>query len=140
MTTDPSDWNAQIIKEFRENEGRVGGPFEGATLVLLHTVGAKSGAERINPLASKDLGDGRLAVFASKAGATSHPDWYYNLVATPEVSIEIGTESRDVMAHVAHDDERLAIWDPWKVEMSVFVEYEQTAGSREIPVVILDPR
>ena len=140
MTTDPSDWNAQIIKEFRENEGRVGGPFEGATLVLLHTVGAKSGAERTNPLVSKDLGDRRVAVFATKAGATSHPDWYYNLVANPEVSIEIGTESRDVEAHVAQGEERAAIWDPWKVEMPAFVEYEQSAGSREIPVVVLDPR
>ena len=100
----------------------------------------RAAAERINPLASKDLGDGRLAVFASKAGATSHPDWYYNLVANPEVSIEIGTERRDVVAHIAQGGERAAIWDPWKAEVSVFVEYEQSAGSREIPVVVLDPR
>lgn len=140
MTAEANDWNAGIIKEFRENEGRVGGQFEGATLVLLHTVGAKSGAERINPLVSKDLGDGRLVVFASKAGATSHPDWYYNVVANPEVSIEIGTERRDLMAHIAQGEERSAIWDPWKLQVPTFAEYEQSAGGREIPVVVLDPR
>lgn len=140
MTAEANDWNARIITEFRENEGRVGGQFEGATLVLLHTVGAKSGAERINPLMTKDLGDGRLVVFASKAGATSHPDWYYNVVANPEVSIEIGTERRDLMARIVEGDERSAIWDPLKLAVPIFAEYEQSAGSREIPVVVLDPR
>ena len=72
MTNDPNDWNGQIISEFRENAGKVGGMFENATLILLHTIGAKSGADRINPLAASVLGDGRAAVFGSKAGATSH--------------------------------------------------------------------
>ncbi len=141
MTQDPNEWNRQTIAEFRANEGRVGGMFEHSTLVLLHTTGAKSGAERINPLASKDIGDGRVAVFASNAGATTHPDWYHNVLANPDVSIEIGTETREVRAHTAEGDERAVIWDSWLVETgSIFVDYEKSAGDREIPVVVLEPR
>lgn len=140
VTLDPNEFNPRIIAEFHENDGKVGGMFEQVTLVLLHTTGAKSGAERINPLAIKDLGDGRVVVFGSKAGATTHPDWYYNVLANPDVTIEIGTETREVRAHIAKGDERAAIWEPWKLEAEVFAGYEQSAGDREIPVVVLEPR
>src|SRR5712692_2633942 len=98
--TAAQDWNSQIIAEFRANRGKVGGPFEGATLLLLHTVGAKTGQPRVNPVAYRDIGDG-VAVFASKAGAPSNPDWYYNLLASPQVSAEIGTETLPFVARVA---------------------------------------
>ena len=138
---DPNEFNRQIITEFRENAGKVGGMFENTTLILLNTIGAKSGADRINPLAASILGDGRVAVFGSKAGATSHPDWYYNVLANPDVTIELGTETREVRAHIAEGDERAAIWDPWLVETgSLFVDYQKSAGDREIPVIVLEPR
>jgi deazaflavin-dependent oxidoreductase (nitroreductase family) len=89
-----NDWNRQTIEEFRANGGKVGGNFTGAPLLLLHTVGARSGKERVNPMMYQDLGDGRAAVFASKAGEPTHPDWYHNLVANPDVTAEIGTETR----------------------------------------------
>ena len=89
----PDDWNSKIIDEFRENDGKVGGPFEGRTLLLLHTMGARTGQERVNPVVYRDLGNGRYAVFASKGGAPTNPDWYHNLLANPEVSAEIGTRT-----------------------------------------------
>jgi deazaflavin-dependent oxidoreductase (nitroreductase family) len=133
-----SDWNKKIIEEFRANGGRVGGNFEGAPLLLLHTIGAKSGLERINPMMYQDLGDGRLAVFASKAGADTNPDWYYNAVAHPHVTAEIGTESRSFHARTATSDERQPIWNRQKQDYPGFAGYESNT-SREIPVVILDP-
>jgi deazaflavin-dependent oxidoreductase (nitroreductase family) len=140
LTSDPNEWNRRIIEEFRANDGKVGGNFENLTLVLLHTTGRKSGAQRINPLAANVLDDGRVVVFGSKAGATTHPDWYYNVLADPEVTIEIGTETRAVRAYTAEGDERAAIWEPWKQVAPVFSEYEESAGDREIPVVVLEPR
>ena len=134
---DVSDFNTQIIEEFRANEGRVGGPFEGATLLLLHTTGAKSGRERVNPMVYQDLGDGRIAVFASKAGADTHPDWYHNLVAHPEVTAEIGTTTRSFTARTATAAERAPIWAKQKQDMPGFADYEAQTD-REIPVVILE--
>src|SRR5450755_644143 len=90
--TEATDWNSRIIAEFRANGGRVGGQFEGAPLLLLHTVGAKSGQERVNPVMYRAAGDS-FAVFASKAGAPTNPDWYHNLIANPRVSAEIGTQT-----------------------------------------------
>src|SRR6202035_3165760 len=121
----PNDWNSKIIEEFPANEGRVGGPFEGGTLLLLHTTGARSGQERVNPVAYQKLDHG-YAVFASKAGAPTNPDWYHNLVAHPEVEAEIGTEKHRFTARVARGDEREQIWSAQKT-------------SRQIPVVILEP-
>ena len=88
-----SDWNQQIIEEFRANDGRVGGNFEGRTLLLLHHTGAKTGTERVNPLAYQRLSDDSVAIFASKGGAPTTPDWFHNLVANPDVKVEIGTET-----------------------------------------------
>ena len=92
-----SDWNHQIIEEFRGNEGRVGGVFEGKPLVLLHTVGARTGKEHVNPLMYLDL-DGHRYVFASKGGADTTPDWYHNLVANPGVTVEVGSEKYEATA------------------------------------------
>ena len=135
--TDANDWNTQIINEFRANEGRVGGNFEGAPLLLLHTTGARTGQERINPMMYQDLGDS-VAVFASKAGASSNPDWYRNLVANPDVTAEIGTATRTFRARTAEPDERAPIWEKQKADYPGFADYESNT-SREIPVVILDP-
>jgi deazaflavin-dependent oxidoreductase (nitroreductase family) len=103
---DVANWNERIIEEFRANGGRVGGPFKGHSLLLLHHRGAKSGIERVNPLACQSLGEGAWAVFGSKGGAPSNPDWFHNLVANPDASIEIGTEVVPVRARVAAGEER----------------------------------
>src|ERR1039458_2207976 len=104
------DWNSKIIAEFRANEGKVGGQFEGAPLLLLHTVGAKSGQSRVHPMMYQDIGDDGVAVFASKAGAPTNPDWYYNLVANPRVSAEIGTGTVEGGARTAEADQGGGIW------------------------------
>ncbi len=132
-----ADWNSGIIEEFRANAGKVGGPFEGAPLLLLHTKGAKTGAERVNPMMYRPEGDA-LVVFASKAGAPTNPDWYHNLLANPKVSVEVGTETRDVVARVAQGEERERIWTAHKEAAPGFAEYEKKT-TRQIPVVILDP-
>ncbi|HEV7641774.1 MAG TPA: nitroreductase family deazaflavin-dependent oxidoreductase, partial [Gaiellaceae bacterium] len=136
--SEATDPNEQVIDQFRAGGGKVGGPFEGFPLVLVHHTGAKSGIERVNPLVYQRLGDDSIAIFASKGGALTNPDWYHNLVANPNASIEIGTEQYDVTARVATDDERRRIWDAQKAAFPNFAEYEATSGGREIPVVVLD--
>ena len=133
-----NDFNQAIIDEFRANGGKVGGQFEGLPMVLVHHKGAKSGTERVNPLAYQRLSDDSIAVFASKGGAPTNPDWFHNLVANPNTSIEIGTEQYDVTARVAEDEERDRIWEAQKQAFPNFAEYEATTGGRKIPVVILD--
>jgi deazaflavin-dependent oxidoreductase (nitroreductase family) len=133
-----NDWNRQVIEEFRSNGGKVGGNFAGAPILLLHTVGARSGKGRVNPMMYQDLGDGRVAVFASKAGAPTHPDWYRNLLANPEVTAEIGTESRRFLARTATPTEREPIWAKQKQDYPAFAGYEAKTD-RQIPVVILSP-
>ena len=134
-----TDWNQQIIEEFRANEGRVGGNFEGRTLLLLHHTGAKTGTERINPLAYQRLTDDAVAVFASKGGSPTNPDWFHNVVANPDVKVEIGTETFSGRARVATGDERNEIWERQTSAWPSFAGYdEKTEGVREIPVVVLD--
>ncbi len=137
MSNDANDWNAKIIDEFRANDGKVGGIFENMHLLLLHHTGAKTGTERVNPLAYQRVGDS-LAVFASKGGAPTNPDWYYNLVAHPDASIEIATETYPVKARVAEGEERARIWEAQKAAFPNFAEYEEQAEGRTIPVVLLD--
>jgi deazaflavin-dependent oxidoreductase (nitroreductase family) len=132
------DWNRKIIEEFRANEGRKAGNFPENYLLLLHHRGAKSGQERINPLAYQKI-DGGYAVFGSKGGAPTNPDWYYNVIANPEATIEVGTETIPVTARVAQGEERDRIWEEQKRRSPGFAEYE-TKTSRQIPVVILEPR
>ena len=134
-----SDWNQRVIEEFRANEGRVGGNYEGRTLLLLHHTGAKTGTERVNPLAYQRLSDDSVAIFASKGGAPTTPDWFYNVIAHPDVKVEIGTESYTARARVAEGAERETIWEKQKVDWPGFAAYEEkTRGIREIPVVVLD--
>lgn len=130
------DWNRNIIEEFRANKGKVGGRFEGRPLLLLHHRGARTGTERVNPLAYQDLGDGAVAVFGSKGGAPTNPDWYQNVRANPEVKVEIGTNTFSALARVAEGDERDRIWEQQKREMPGFADYE-VRTTRPIPVVIL---
>lgn len=135
------DWNAHTIEEFRANHGKVGGPFEGAPLLLLHSTGAKSGKERINPMMYQAIGDDgdTWAVFASKAGMDTNPDWYHNLLAHPEAEIEVGDDTIAVTARVADPDEREPIWTTQKERYPGFADYEAKT-SRVIPVVILTRR
>ena len=136
--SEANDFNQGVIEEFRANDGVVGGPFAGFPLVLVHHTGAKSGVERVNPLVYQRLDDDSVAIFASKGGAPTNPDWFHNLVANPKTRIEIGTEQYDVTARVASGDERRRIWEAQKEAFPNFAEYETTAGDREIPVVVLD--
>jgi len=129
------DWNASIIAEFRANGGKVGGNFEGAPVLLLHTTGAKSGVERVNPMMYLNE-DGRIYVFASKAGADSHPDWYHNLLANPRVSVEMGTEHYDAAAENVVGNERSRIYAVQAARFPGFAEYQEKT-TRIIPVVEL---
>jgi deazaflavin-dependent oxidoreductase (nitroreductase family) len=138
MSTSPADFNAQIIEEFHSSEGRVGGMFEGMPLLLLHHTGAKSGKSRINPLAYQG-DDGRYVIFASKAGAPSNPDWYHNLKAQPNVKVEVGTDTIDVVAGEATGEERERLYRTQVERVPQFAEYEKTAGERVIPVIVLTP-
>lgn len=134
-TTDFNEWNRQVIAEFRANGGQVGGQFAGAPLLLLHTTGAKSGQERINPLVYTTDGD-RIIIIASKGGAPSSPDWYYNLVAHPEVTLEVGTEHFRARATVAEEPERTRLYEQQAAQMPNFAEYQRNT-TRTIPLVIL---
>lgn len=132
-----NDRNKKIIDEFRTHAGKVGGPFEGRTLLLLHTKGAKSQQERINPVAYvKD--DERLVVIASKGGAPTNPDWYYNVVAHPDLTVEVGTEKFRVHANVAEEPERTRLYNKMVEMMPGFDDYRRRT-TRKIPVVVLTP-
>jgi deazaflavin-dependent oxidoreductase (nitroreductase family) len=132
-----SDFNTMIIEEFRANGGKVGGQFEGAPLLLLHTVGAKSGQPRVNPMMYQQVTDG-YAVFASKGGSPDNPDWYHNLLAHPDVKAEIGTATVKLRARVTQGQERERIWAAQKAAYPGFAGYE-TKTTRQIPVVVLEP-
>src|SRR5262245_32549195 len=133
-----SDFNQRIIAEFRANGGKVGGPFEGAPMLLLATTGAKSGAQRINPLVFLPDGD-RFVIIASKGGAPSNPDWYHNLVAHPDTTIEVGTETIPVTAVVVTGEERDRLYAQQAALRPAFAEY-QTKTTRRIPVIALQRR
>ena len=138
MTEAPADYNAQIIAEFRANQGHVGGRFEGTPLLLLHTTGARSGTRYTNPVAY--LGDqGRYVIFASKAGAPSNPGWYHNLKAHPKVTIEVEAATIEVTASEASGSERDRLYDRQAEIVPRFAEY-QSKTERVIPVVVLTPK
>ncbi|MBN9416927.1 MAG: nitroreductase family deazaflavin-dependent oxidoreductase [Candidatus Eremiobacteraeota bacterium] len=134
------EMNAKVLAEFRANHGKVGGMFEGFPMILVHHKGAKSGTERIAPLVyTEDAG--RYVIVASKGGAPSHPDWYHNLVAHPDITIEIGDDSIPVRASLAQGEERQRLFDAQAELMPNFKDYEKaTAGVREIPVFLLTRR
>jgi deazaflavin-dependent oxidoreductase (nitroreductase family) len=134
--SDINDWNAKIIEEFRANGGKVGGPFDGVPMLLLHTTGPKSGRERVNPLAYQPDGD-KLVIFASYAGAPKNPAWFHNLFAGGAVSVEVGTEAFPVAARVTEGAEREKYWSKQKEDYPTFAEYERKT-TREIPVIVLE--
>jgi deazaflavin-dependent oxidoreductase (nitroreductase family) len=134
---DMADFNEQVIREFREHEGRVGGMFEGKPLLLLHHVGAKSGAPRVAPLVYLSDGD-NYVIFASKGGAPENPAWFHNLMAHPHTSIEVGVQTLSVNASEATGEERERLYAAQVAGQPQFAEYEAKT-TRKIPVVVLTP-
>jgi deazaflavin-dependent oxidoreductase (nitroreductase family) len=134
--TDANAWNASIIAEFRANAGKVGGRFANAPMVLISTKGARTGQLRTNPLVCLPDGD-RLIVFASKAGAPSNPDWYYNLRANPDVTVEYGTEKFPARATILEGPERDRLYAEQAKRFSAFADYEKNT-KRIIPVIALE--
>ncbi|MCW2755819.1 MAG: Deazaflavin-dependent nitroreductase [Marmoricola sp.] len=133
-----SDFNAEVIEEFRTHEGRVSGPFEGAPVVLVHHVGRRTGQAHVNPMMYLAGEDGVIYVFASKGGAPTNPDWYYNLVAAGSTEVEVGTETYAVDVTEETGDERDRIYAEQASRYPGFAEYaEKTAGIRTIPVLRL---
>jgi deazaflavin-dependent oxidoreductase (nitroreductase family) len=136
----PTDWqrmNDAVIEEFRANGGQVGGRFAGRPMLLLTTIGARSGQPRVTPLNYSTDGD-RLVVIASKGGSPTHPDWYRNLVANPEVTIEVGTERFRARAMTAQEPERTRLFDQQAAIMPFFDGYRRQVTAREIPVVVFE--
>jgi deazaflavin-dependent oxidoreductase (nitroreductase family) len=133
------DYNAQQIEHFRANDGTLSGDLAAMPSLLLHHQGRRSGAERISPLAYQQLDHG-WAVFGSFLGSDHHPDWYLNLIANPETTIEIGTDTVPVLARDVSGAERDAIYAQQKANAPVFAEYEERAAPRVIPVIALEPR
>lgn len=133
--SDDKQWNTKLIEEFRAKGGKVGGYFEGKTLLLLHTTGAKSGLERVNPVACVQDGE-QFAVIASNSGSESHPDWYHNLVSHPLVTVEFGLESFEARASLVEEPERTRLFDKMAAMMPAFEKYRNEAV-RVIPVILL---
>jgi deazaflavin-dependent oxidoreductase (nitroreductase family) len=133
-----SDFNASIIDEFRANEGKVGGPFEGSPMLLLHTTGRRSGTERVTPLVYWPEGD-RMVIFASKGGAPTHPDWYRNLIAHGDTTVEVGTETFPVRVRETEGDERQDLFDRITAVIPGFADY-QAKTTRVIPILMLERR
>lgn len=133
-----NDFNDRVIAEFRANHGRVGGPFAGAPMLLLHTTGARSGAERVSPMMYREDGE-RMLVFASYAGADEHPAWFHNLVAQPLVSAEVGDETLELLATPLEGEERDRHYAAQAAEYPGFARYQEQT-SRVIPVVALTRR
>jgi deazaflavin-dependent oxidoreductase (nitroreductase family) len=130
-----NDYNQSIIDEFRANKGAVGGPFEGAPMVLLHHKGRKTGTERINPLVYMDDGD-RILIFASKGGSSKHPEWYLNLMSNPDATVEVGTEKYAVKAEEVVGEERDRLYAKNAAERPAFGQYQERT-TRVIPVIAL---
>lgn len=130
-----NDWNKTIIEEFRANDGKVGGQFEKMNLLLINTIGAKSGKRRINPVAYINDGD-RYVITASKAGADSNPDWFHNLVAHPEIEVEVGDQRFKVNASITNEPERTELYGKMASKYPGFSEYV-VKTHRVIPVVVL---
>ena len=141
--TRPEDWNAHVIEEFRANEGRVGGGFEGAPMTLVHHRGRKSGRELVNPMMylRDDSEPDTIYVFASKAGAPTNPDWYYNLVSAGAAEVEVGTERYPVTVTELQGDERDRVYAEQARRYPGFADYERkVTGIRTIPVLALHRR
>jgi len=136
MTTAGSDYNTKIIEEFRANDGRVGGSWAGTPMILIHHIGARSGIERVSPVACSHQGDGRFAVVASNGGSPTHPGWYYNLKAHPRTKVEAGTRTFTVLAEELDDAARAELWPKLVTEFPDVGEF-QIRTARQIPVFML---
>ncbi len=136
--SNPNDWNTGIIAEFRKNHGKVGGHFEGAPLLILHHKGARSGKARLNPMMYLKDGD-RYLVFASKGGADSNPDWYFNIKAHPEAQIEVGDDTINVLAEEITGSERNMLYKRQASLYPGFAQYQEKT-KRIIPVIALVPK
>ena len=134
--TDVNDFNKKIIEEFRANDGKVGGRFANTTLLLLHTIGAKSGQPRTNPVAYTKDGD-RFIIIASKGGAPTNPDWYYNVKANPLVTVELGHEQFQAQATIAEGAERDRLFNQMAEIRPGFAEYQRNTD-RQLPVIVLE--
>ena len=134
-----NDYNTKIIEEFRANGGRVGGPWAGTTMILIHHIGAKSGIERVSPLGCSVQGEGRFAIVASNGGSPTHPGWYYNLKANPRIKVEVGAQTFTVLAEELDGTHRAALWPKLVAQYPSIGEY-QTRTTRQIPVVMLTRR
>jgi deazaflavin-dependent oxidoreductase (nitroreductase family) len=132
----PNDYNTTIIEEFRANEGRVGGPWAGITLILVHHIGAKSGIERVSPLACSLQGDGRFAIWAANGGSPTHPNWYYNLKANPSTKVEVDTRTFTVLVQELDDTARAELWPELVTQYPQLGEV-QAKTTRQIPVFML---
>ncbi|HEY2570355.1 MAG TPA: nitroreductase family deazaflavin-dependent oxidoreductase [Solirubrobacteraceae bacterium] len=135
--SDVEDFNRAIIDEFRANDGKVGGPFEGAPVLLLTATGAKSGERRTTPVMYLPDGE-RMVIFASKGGAPTNPGWYHNLRANPSATVEVGSDTVEVQAVVTEGDERERLFRKQAELYPQFADYQQKT-TRQIPVVALQP-
>jgi deazaflavin-dependent oxidoreductase (nitroreductase family) len=138
-----SDYNAEIIEEFRANQGRVGGMWEGTTLILIHHIGARSGIERVTPVACSPQGGDRSAIWAANGGSPTHPTWYYNLNANPQITVEVGTQTFTVLAQELGGSARAQLWPklvaewPKPVAGSPDLGAAQARTTRQFPVFML---
>jgi deazaflavin-dependent oxidoreductase (nitroreductase family) len=135
-TDEYKSFNENLIEEFRANSGKVGGQFAGAPLLLLTTRGVKSGQPRVAPLAYTKDGD-RLVIIASKGGAPTHPDWFHNIRANPEVTVELGTESFPARAAIQGGAERQRLFEQMAAQMPGFADYQKNT-TRQLPVIVLE--
>ena len=131
-----SDYNTKIIEEFRANQGAVGGPWTGTTLILIHHIGAKSGIEHVTPLGCFTLGEGRFVIVASSGGSPRHPAWYHNLKANPRITVEVGAETFTVLADELTGAARAEMWPRLVAEYPTLGEH-QAKTTREFPVILL---
>jgi len=138
-----SDYNTKIINEFRANQGRVGGMWAGTTLILLHHIGARSGIERVTPVACSPRPDGRFAIWAANGGSPAHPNWYHNLKAHPEITVEVGAQTFTAAAEELDAAARAELWPdlvaewPKPVAGSPDLGAAQARTSRQFPVFLL---
>jgi deazaflavin-dependent oxidoreductase (nitroreductase family) len=138
-----SDYNTEVIREFRANQGRVGGMWTGTMLIVIHHIGAKSGIERVTPVACSPQGDGRFAIWAANGGSPTHPNWYYNLKAHPRITVEVGTETFMAVAEELGGAARAELWPklvaewPKPVPGSPDLGAAQARTTRQFPVFML---
>jgi deazaflavin-dependent oxidoreductase (nitroreductase family) len=130
------DYNTKIIAEFRANQGRVGGPWAGTPMILIHHIGAKSGIERVTPLGCFPQRDSHFVIVASNGGSRTHPDWYHNLQANPRIKVELGPDTFTVLAEELGDTDRTELWPKLVAEAPPLGRY-QTSITRQIPVLML---